>query len=103
MKPVKKKQLRSFLGGIGYYHQFIPAFSDLSAILTPGTARLAPDLVHWKEDMTKAFCKLKDKLCKSVVLFVPQDGDITLYTDVSAKGIAEGRRRNLWHSIVCLR
>ena len=43
--PRTKKQLRSFLGGIGYHRAFI-RFTDYSSLLMPAMAKLAPDQVN---------------------------------------------------------
>ena len=34
-RPMRKKQLRSFLGGIGYYRRYINGFASDSPELTP--------------------------------------------------------------------
>ena len=54
-KPKTKRQLRTFLGALGYYRRFIPGFARSAAILTPSTALSAPKLVDWSEEMSEAF------------------------------------------------
>ena len=46
IRPVKKKELRSFLGGICYYRMFIENFANSSAVLSPATAKATPDPIQ---------------------------------------------------------
>ena len=87
-QPVTKKQLRSFLGSMSYYRQFIPQFASYSSLLTPATSLKAPLRVIWTEDMTSAFCKLKFSLCDQCVLCIPIVSDsFVLFTDASGLGV----------------
>ena len=87
-KPCTKKQMRAFLGSMGYYRQFVPNFGKWSSVLTPATALNAPKVVSWTEDMEAAFENLKVSLCASVVLNVPCTSDeFLLYTDASGWGL----------------
>ena len=45
--PITKKTLRSFLGSMSYYRQFITKYADLSALLTPATSVSSPQSVVW--------------------------------------------------------
>jgi len=45
--PQTNKQLRSFLGMAGFYHQFIPNFSVRAATRTDMTGKRHPHLVQW--------------------------------------------------------
>ncbi len=45
-KPITKKQLRSFLGSVGYYRSFVDGFAALSVKLTPSVALSAPQKVQ---------------------------------------------------------
>ncbi len=87
-KPKTKKQLRSFLGSISYYRQFIPGFADCSSALTPSTSLKAPLQVVWTEEMDSCFCKLKSSLCYQCLLVIPVASDeFVLYTDASGAGV----------------
>ncbi len=87
-KPITRKQLRAFLGSIGYYRDFIPNFADHSCHLTPATSLTAPRMIAWSEQMTRAFGELKSLLCNACVLFIPQKQDqLKIYTDASGGGI----------------
>ena len=49
-RPTTKKQVRSFLGLIGYYRNFIPNFSAVSAPLSDLTKKGQPNKVRWQEE-----------------------------------------------------
>jgi len=86
--PITKKDLRSFLGAMGYYRRFIPGFGSLSALLTPSVSLRAPHRVVWTSEMEEAVSKIKQMLCNHVVLCIPRKEDVyTLYTDASGDGI----------------
>ncbi len=44
--PKTRKQLRAFLGLIGYYRRFIEGFHKWSALLTPHTSSLLAEKVE---------------------------------------------------------
>ncbi len=48
-KPITKKQLRSFLGSVGYYRMFVEGFANFSCKLTPATSLDAPLRVQMEE------------------------------------------------------
>ncbi len=87
-QPKTQKDLRAFLGSVGYYRKFIVGFANLSAILTPATSSTAPRVVQWTQEMEAAFCELKCVLANHVVLNVPQAEDqFILHTDASGVGV----------------
>ncbi len=63
MKPVTKKQLRSFLGSMSYYRKFVEGFAKMSALLTLATSLCSPSWVNWTEEMTSAFKQMGESLC----------------------------------------
>ncbi len=86
--PRTKKLLRSFLGSMSYYRQFIDGYARLSSMLSPAVALKAPQGVVWMEGMTAAFRELKLSLCNHVVLTIPgPEDEFVLYTDASGDGI----------------
>ena len=88
LQPQTKKQLKSFLGMLGYYRRFIPGFSSIAQPLTGATKLKAPYQLVWTDDMSKAFVALKDSLCRHTVLTIPSpDNTFTLSTDASGVGI----------------
>ena len=73
---------------IGYYRRFTDNFSDMAAVLTPFTARLAPDHLDWTSGMVSAFESLCNSLCNRVVSYVPIKSDnFVFFTDASARGV----------------
>ena len=87
-RPKTKKQLRSFLGLVGYYRRFIPNFAAIAAPLTDRTKKGEPTVVTWGDAEEMAFKTLKKKLEKEPILHLP---DLTLpfilRTDASDVGI----------------
>ena len=87
-KPRTKKQLRAFLGSVGYYRQFVKGFASMSSKFTPATSLSAPKTISWTGEMEEAFNDLRVSLCNSVVLNVPSvDENFVLYTDTSGGGV----------------
>ncbi len=87
-KPKRKRQLKSFLGVVGYYRRFVPGFAEEAALLTPMTTKEAPDSVVWTKEADRAFIHLRKSLCSCVCLHVPVAGDVfVIYTDASAVAI----------------
>ena len=87
-QPVTKKNMRAFLGSVGYYRMFIPYFSRYSSVLTPATCHDAPGKVVWSPKMLEAFSHLRSVLCSVCVLNILGPEDIfVLQTDASAGGV----------------
>ena len=72
--PQMVRQLRSFIGTVGYYRRFIPKFAYHSSILTPVTAMGMPKQVSWSPSMHDAFVQLRvalsKVLCRLVTMFL---------------------------------
>ena len=87
-QPRTKKDLRSFLGTVSYYRQFVKDFAKLSSRLTPDTSKFAPHVVNWDLGKLEAFHQLKVCLVSVCVLTVPSLEDVfILNTDASGQGI----------------
>lgn len=65
-RPTSKKELKRFLGMIGFYRNFISRFSDTSHVLN----KLTSDKVEFQlnDDCEAAFLSLKNSLCMLPVL-----------------------------------
>ena len=88
IQPTTKKGLRSFLGAAGYYRQFVKGYANMSAVLTPLTAKSAPSVICWTLEGLEAFTKIKVSLVDVVLLTVPTQQDtFVLHTDASGRGI----------------
>ncbi len=86
--PKTRKQLRAFLGLIGYYRRFVRGFHRWSSLLTSHTAKTSPGEVVWTSPMLEAFRKLCVSLCDHVCLNVPcKEDDFCLESDASASGV----------------
>ena len=70
-QPKTKKDVRAFLGLVGYYHRFLPNFSSITACLSDLTKSTAPNIVEWTSDCDQAFRKLKASLSSQPVLTNP--------------------------------
>ena len=88
IRPVSKKQLRSFLGMMSYYRRFIFNFANYSSVLSPATSKSAPSVVDWSSSMLDAFNFLKGALVSVTVLTIPSQEDcFSLHTDASGLGV----------------
>ena len=70
-EPSTKKLLRSFLGLCNYYRNFIPLFSEVAAPLTELTKGGKLGVICFNDSQRTAFKQLKQKLCESASLAVP--------------------------------
>ena len=87
-RPETKKQVRSFLGLIGYYRKFIPNFSERAAVLTDLTKGKNPSKVQWSTNHELAFQDLKAAMQTSPVLRPPHwDENFILQVDASNRGL----------------
>jgi hypothetical protein len=99
--PETKKEVRSFLGLIGYYRNFIPNFSLIAAPLTDLTKKFLPAKVKWTENEQKAFVKLKDLVTQEPILRIPDfNKTFFLQTDASDQGVG-GVLLQEWNGIKC--
>ncbi|WVZ90589.1 hypothetical protein U9M48_036876 [Paspalum notatum var. saurae] len=84
--PSSVKELRSFLGLVGYYHKFVPHFG---IIAQPLTALLKKHAIFvWTADHTASFMALQQALCLALVLALPDFSlPFVIETDASGHGI----------------
>ena len=80
--PQNAKQVKQFLGLVGYYRKFIPCFSDIARPLTQLTRK--NEGFNWSTECDKCFHMLKDYLQEAPILRYPDPAaDYILYTDAS--------------------
>ena len=80
--PKNAKQVKQFLGLVGYYRKFVPRFADISRILTKLTRK--DKEFKWTPECDKCFHMLKDYLQEAPILRYPDPAaSYTLYTDAS--------------------
>ena len=77
------KELRSFLGLVGYYRKFILNFLDVSAPLTDLTRKCSPKFLNLKEVHLEAFGKLKNIMINPPILKLPHVGSSLFYKVMS--------------------
>ena len=85
--PSNVRQLKSFLGLVGFYRRFVRKFASISS---PLVRLLAKGVDYkWTPIQQQAFQDLKEALKASSGLFLPSpDGYYRIYTDYSAEGIS---------------
>lgn len=87
-QPSTKKQVRIFLGLVGYYRQFIADFAARAAPLHDLTKKTRPNQVSWSLEAEAAFQDLRQALCQEPVLITPKfDKPLILHTDASEGGV----------------
>ena len=87
-KPTDKKQLRSFLGLIGYYRKFIPNFAAIAVPLTDLTKKDQPNQLQWGEAQDRAFENFKSHFVNPPILRLPDfEEQFILQTDACSSGI----------------
>ena len=80
--PTTPKEVKQFLGLIGYYRKFVPRFADIARPLTSLTKK---DIEYkWTEKCQVSFELLKEALMKEPILVYPDPSlPYILYTDAS--------------------
>ena len=87
-RPINKKQVRSFLGLVGYYRKFAPNFSAISAPLSDLTRKGQSSKVRWGQEQENAFVCLINQLRQSPILCLPNfEKEFIMQTDASDLGI----------------
>ena len=78
--PRNPKEVKQFLGLVGYYRKFVPRFADISRVLTHLTKKDVE--FKWTPECKNCFQILKDFLQKAPILRYPDpQASYTLYTD----------------------
>ena len=86
-RPKTPKEVKQFLGLIGYYRKFVPRFSDIAISLTNLTRHDTEFM--WPEKCDKAFKHLKELLMQHPILRYPDPSHgYTLFMDTSGIGWA---------------
>ena len=81
-REIKPKEIKQFLGLVGYYRKFIPRFADIAQTLTNLTWPDQP--FEWTNKCQSSFELLKEALTKEPILQFPNPNKLyTLYTDAS--------------------
>ena len=88
VRPVQKKDIRSFLCLPGYYRRYIPWFSCIAASLSDLSRIQGPDIIEWTPECQQAFESLKQGIASQPTLAPPDySKPFLLQTDASDRGI----------------
>ena len=80
--PKNPKEVKQFLGLVGYYRKFVPRFADISRVLTHLTKKDVE--FKWTPECKNCFQILKEFLQQAQILRYPDpQASYTLYTDAS--------------------
>ena len=80
--PTTPKEIKEFLGLVGYYRKFIPRFADIARPMTNLTKQDVS--FEWTLQCQASFEMLKDALITSPILKYPDPNKpYTLFTDAS--------------------
>ena len=80
--PRNPKEVKQFLGLVGYYRKFVPRFADISRVLTHLTKKDVE--FKWTPECKNCFQILKEFLQQAPILQYPDpQASYTLYTDAS--------------------
>ena len=80
--PRNPKEVKQFLGLVGYYRKFVPRFADISRVLTHLTKKDVE--FKWTPECKNCFQILKEFLQQAPILRYPEpEASYTLYTDAS--------------------
>ena len=83
--PENQTEVKEFLGLVGYYHKFVPHFSDISRPLSKLMRKDTP--FTWMKQCHLAFNMLKDKLCEAPIFCYPDcSKPYMLFIDASKHG-----------------
>ena len=86
--PKSKKLLRSFLGSVNFYRNFIPNLAERSSCLADKLKKNSPDCLEWTERETKAFEDIKSTFSNSPSLHIPDTAKtFVVRTDASSIGM----------------
>lgn len=89
--PTTVKEVRAFLGFVGYYRRFIPGFSKRAVALhalLKGVGGASRAEVQWTDECQEAFEGLKQALLEAPVLaYADYTLPFRLYTDASLQGL----------------
>ena len=87
--PETKKQLRSYLGLVGYYRRYIPNFSEIATPLSDVTGKKSPNKLKWNVECENSFSQLKRCMINYPVLQLP-DFSLPFIVQVDASERALG-------------
>ncbi|GFN97913.1 multiple epidermal growth factor-like domains protein 6 [Plakobranchus ocellatus] len=86
--PKTKREIRAFLGLVGYYKEFVPNFAAVSAPLSDLVRKGQPNVVNWGDSQERAYNSLKIAVTSKPVLQLPDvNKKFVFRTDASDRGL----------------
>ncbi|GFO50301.1 gypsy retrotransposon integrase-like protein 1 [Plakobranchus ocellatus] len=86
--PKTKREVRAFLGLVGYYKEFVPNIAAVSAPLSDLVRKGQPNIVNWGDSQERAYNSLKVAVTSKPVLQLPDvNKRFVLRTDGSNRGL----------------
>lgn len=87
-RPQTKRDVRSFLGLVGYYQRYIPNYSQIASPLTDALRKGKPERLAWDTEKEGAFSELKRVLASMPVLRTPDyTKEFIVQCDASDRGL----------------
>ncbi|KAL8613947.1 hypothetical protein ACOMHN_023183 [Nucella lapillus] len=87
-RPKTTKEVRSLLGLIGFYREFVPNFAAITSPLSDLTKKGQPPVVEWTDAAEQALQTVKERLGAYPILKLPDmSKQFTLRTDASGVGL----------------
>ena len=70
-RPVTKKEVRSFLGLMGFYREYIPDYAAIAAPLTDATKKGQPNIIMWRDPHERSYSTLYAAVASRPILRLP--------------------------------
>ncbi|GFO44658.1 Zinc finger protein [Plakobranchus ocellatus] len=87
-RPKTKREVKAFLGLVGYYKEFVPNFAAVSAPLSDLVRKGQPNVMNWGDSQERAYNSLKVAVRSKPVLQLPDvNKKFALRTDASDRGL----------------
>ena len=87
-KPETKKELRSFLGTVGFHQKYIDKYAEKGKALTDLLKKGEPNQIKWDAESDESFQTLKTPLTQKPILRLPNfEKQFVLQTDASDSGL----------------
>ena len=87
-KPETKKELRSFLGTVGFHQKYIDKYAEKGKALTDLLKKGEPNQIKWDAESNESFQTLKTALTQKPILRLPNfEKQFALQTDASDLGL----------------
>ena len=87
-KPETKKELRSFLGTVGFHQKYIDKYAEKGKALTDLLKKGDPSQIKWDAESNESFQTLKTALTQKPILRLPNfEKQFVLQTDASDSGL----------------